>query len=81
MRSKKLLAILGSMDFTEYMEEKTKCPKCGEEESLTRHIRKEPQQSWSERWFVEFCDDCDYWNCGFTTKRFKPTKDVRTTNG
>ena len=76
MVNKKVLAILGSMDFQEYMEEKTKCPKC-KEETLTRHIRKEPQQKWRGRWFVEFCDNCDYWDCGFTPKRFKPSENIR----
>jgi len=80
MTNKKVLAILGKMDFQEYLEEKIKCPECGVEKGLTRHVRKEPQQKSKGRWFVEFCSHCDYWNCGFTPKRYKPSEDARYTS-
>ena len=70
----KVLAIIEKLDFNEYLEEKSSCPEC-KEKSLIRHIQKEDQQKWKGRWFVEHCSgECDYWNCGFLTKKYRPQK-------
>ena len=72
----RILAIIENIDFQEYIEEKSTCPEC-KRKSLIRHIRKEKQQSWRGRWFVEYCTDegCEHWDCGFLTGRYKPRPD------
>ena len=72
----KVLTIIEKLDFNEYLEEKSSCPEC-KEKSLIRHIQKEDQQKWKGRWYVEHCngEECEYWNCGFLTKKYKPQKD------
>lgn len=72
-----LLGIIERMEFLESYEVKEKCPKCGGE--VIRHIRKEPQQKWGYRWYVEYCSNpnCDYLNTGFTPKDYKPKKSKR----
>ena len=74
----KMLTIIEKLDFNEYLEEKSSCPKC-KNESLTRHIQKEDQQKWKGRWFVEYCgeEECDYYNTGFLTKKYRPQKDEK----
>lgn len=69
----KAMGIINRMDFSEYIEEKSKCPEC-EKQSLIRHIRKEPSQKWAGKWYVEYCtgEDCTYWDCGFLPKKYKP---------
>lgn len=61
-----VLAIIERMDFSEYIEEKGRCPKCYKN-TLVRHIQREQQQKRAGRWHVEYCTDegCAYWNCGF----------------
>lgn len=51
------------VEFEETVEETKKC-KCGG--TITRRISRETQQSDMGRWFVEHCDNCDYWDCGWT---------------
>lgn len=75
---KEQVIAIWSKSFEEVMEEKTVCPKC-EDESLIRHIVKEPAQGWIGRWFVEYCDnrECPHWDCGFLNKNYKPQGDLR----
>lgn len=80
MVNEKVLAMLGKMDFQEYLEEKADCPECKHKDTLTRHVRREPQQKASGRWFVEFCSECEYWNCGFTGKRYKVSEGAKYTS-
>lgn len=68
MEIKKQVLIINSVEFSESVQEKRACPKCGKEDSVTRTIRKEPQEEMKGRWYVEVCgnEDCPYWDCGFT---------------
>jgi len=70
-----ILAIIGKIDFEEYLEEKDSCPTC-HEESLIRHISKEPAEKWTGKWFVEYCTEegCPYWTCGFLPASYRPKK-------
>ena len=67
-----LMAILEKMEFEESYEIIDKCPRCGGK--VIRRVRKEPQQDWAGRWYVEQCeeDDCTYFAVGFLPKKYNP---------
>jgi len=79
LNKKDLVTMIKKMEFEESYEIINKCPKCGGK--VIRHVRKENQQSWAGRWYVEYCsenDECDYFNTGFTSKNYNPREPRQT---
>jgi len=51
-------------EFEESVIEIHKCPKCGGR--VERRIARETQQKEGGQWYVESCETCGYWFCGWT---------------
>jgi len=62
-----ILGIIKRMDFSEAIEQKLDCQRCGGKKTVLRKIAMEKQQKIKGQWYVETCqnEQCDYWDAGF----------------